>query len=209
MKKLFSILVMCLLLKSSAHANNIKKFQIENIRIGDSALDYFSGAQIEDNEMDWFNYSYKEYATSLLPGKGIYDWFLISYKSDDDNFTIEGLVGVLVKKNYDNNKCNNELDNATVEIAELFKKTNKSKKQLYKVAYNSRKIFQKPDPSGKSIVTSISFDFEDDGKIILSCYDMDKATNEIKSYIIDINQFDSFRIDIRSSALAYYLENQE
>ena len=206
MKKLLSILIMCLLLKSNAYANNIKKFQIENIRIGDSALDYFSGAQIEDNEMDWLNYSYKEYATSLLPGKGIYDWFLISYKSDDDNFTIEGLVGVLVKKNYDNNKCNNELDNATVEIAELFKKTNKSKKQLYKVAYNSRKIFQKPDPSGKSIVTSISFDFEDDGKIILSCYDMDKATNEINSPIKDINQFDTFRIDVRSRALTHYLE---
>jgi hypothetical protein len=35
---------------------------------------------------------------------------------------------------------------------------------------------------------------------------MDKATNQIDSPIKDINQFDTFRIDIRSRALVYYLE---
>ena len=33
-----------------------------------------------------------------MPGKGIYDWFLVSYKSEDDNFTIEALVAGLDKK---------------------------------------------------------------------------------------------------------------
>ncbi len=202
----FSILVLGLFLNTSTFADDIKKFQIERIRIGDSALDFFSEAQLEDNEMDWFNYSYKEYSTSLLPGKGIYDWFKISYKSDDDNFIIEGLAGILVKKKYNDGKCNKELDTATLDISELFKNTKQGKKKLYKVIYNPREIFQKPDPSGKSIVTSISFDFKDEGKIILSCYNMDKATNQIDSPIKDINQFDTFRIDIRSRALVYYLE---
>ena len=67
-------------------------------------------------------------------------------------------------------------------------------------------IFQKTDPSGKSIVTSISYDFKDEGKIILSCYNMDEATNQIDSPIKDINQFDTFRIDVRSKALAHYLQ---
>ena len=198
--------MICLLLKSNVYANNIKKFQIENIKIGDSALDYFSEVQLEDNELDWFNYSYKEFSTSLLPGKGIYDWFKISYKSNDDKFVIEGVVGVLVKRNYDNKKCNKELDAVALDISGLFKDIKKDKKKLYKVVYNPRKIFQKPNPSGKSIVTSISFDFEEEGKIILSCYNMDKATNKIDSPIKDINQFDTFRIDIRSRALTYYLE---
>jgi hypothetical protein len=35
---------------------------------------------------------------------------------------------------------------------------------------------------------------------------MDKATNQIDSFIKDINQFDSFRIDIRSRKLSYYLK---
>ena len=179
---------------------------IENISIGDSALDYYNEAQLEDSELGWYNYSYKEYSTSLLPGKGIYDWFQISYKSDDDNFIIEGLAGILVKKKYDDDKCNKELDTVALDISELFKNTKQGKKQLYKVIYNPREIFQKPDPSGKSIVTSISFDFKDEGKIILSCYNMDKATNQIDSPIKDINQFDTFRIDARSKTLTHYLE---
>ena len=91
-------------------------------------------------------------------------------------------------------------------ISELFKNTKRSKKKLYKVEYNSRKVFQEANQSGKSTLTSISFDFNDRGKIILSCYDMDKATNQIDSPIKDINQFDSFRIDIRSKVLKNYLE---
>ena len=40
-----------------------------------------------------------------MPGKGIYDWFLVSYRNDDDSFKIEDLVGGLKKKNYDNKEC--------------------------------------------------------------------------------------------------------
>ena len=202
----FSILVLGLFLNTSTFADDIKKFQIEKIRIGDSALDYFSEDQLENNELDWFNYSLKEYSHTLVPGKGIYDWFQISYKSDDDNFIIEGLAGILIIKKYDDDKCNKEIDTVALDISELFKNTKQGKKQLYKVIYNPREIFQKPDPSGKSIVTSISFDFKDEGKIILSCYNMDKVTNQIDSPIKDINQFDTFRIDARSKTLTHYLE---
>ena len=206
MKKLLGIVVLVLLLSTSAYTDNIKNFQIERISIGDSALDYFSESELEDNELDWHNYSYKEYSTSLLPGRSIYDWFQISYKSDDDNFIIEGLAGILVKKKYDDDECNKELDTTALDISKLFKNTKQGKKQLYKVVYNPREIFQKTAPSGKSILTSISFDFKNEGKIILSCYNMDKATNQIDSPIKDINQFDTFRVDIRSGALINYLE---
>ena len=99
MKKILGVVVLSFFLSTSAYTDNIKDFQIENISIGDSALDYFNESQIENSELDWFNYSYKEYSTSLLSGKGIYDWFKISYKSDDEDFIIEGLVGIIVKKN--------------------------------------------------------------------------------------------------------------
>ena len=206
MKKILGVVVLSFFLSTSAYTDNIKDFQIENISIGDSALDYFNESQIENSELDWFNYSYKEYSTSLLSGKGIYDWFKISYKSDDEDFIIEGLVGIIVKKKYDDDECNKELDTTALNISKLFKNTKKEKKQLHKVIYNPRKIFQETNPSGKSTVTSISFDFIDEGKIILSCYNMDKATNEIDSPIKDINQFDTFRIDIRSKVLTHYLE---
>ena len=206
MKKIFGIVFLSLLISKNAHSENIKDFKIENISIGDSALDYFAESQIDDSVLDWYNYSYKAYSTSLLPGKGIYDWFKISYKSDDDNFIIEGLVGIVEKKNYEDVKCNKQLDDTALSISELFQNTKPGKKKLFKVVYNPRKIFQEPNPLGKSLVTSISFDFKDEGKIILSCYDMDKVTNQIDTPIKDINQFDTFRIDIRSKVLTNYLE---
>ena len=206
MKKLLGIVFIGLLLSTSAHTDNIKDYKIENISIGDSALDYFNETELENGEQDWFNYSYKEYATSLVSGKGIYDWFKISYKSHDENFIIEGLVGIVVKKKYDDDKCNKELDSAALDISKLFKNIKLRKKKIYKVDYNPRKVFQEPSKSGKSTVTNISFDFKDKGKIILSCYDMDKATNQIDSPIKDINQFDTFRIDIRSKVFKNYLE---
>ena len=196
---------MCFLLNTKAYTDKIKDFKIENISIGKSALEYFTESQLENSELDWFNYSYKEYSTSLLSGKGIYDWFKITYKSNDDYFVIEGIVGIAVKKKYNDDKCNKQLNTEALEISKLFKNTKQGKKQFYKVVYNPRKIFQESNPSGKSTVISISFDFKDEGKIILSCYNMDKKTNEIDSPIKDINQFDTFRIDIRSKVLSHYL----
>ena len=206
MKIILRIVFLSLLLSTSAYTDTIKDFKIESMSIGDSALNYFTESQLEDGELDWFNYSYKEYSTSLVPGKGIYDWFKISYKGADEDFIIEGLVGIVVKKKYEDDKCNKELDNTALKISELFNNTKPRKKQLFKIAYNPRKIFQESNPSGKSTATSISFDFKDEGKIILSCYNMDKATNNIDSPIKDINQFDTFRIDIRSKILTHYLK---
>jgi len=182
MKKLLGIVVLVLLLSTSAFTDNIKNFQIERISIGDSALDYFSESELEDNELDWHNYSYKEYSTSLLPGKGIYDWLQVSYKSDDDNFTIEGLVGILVKKNYDDKECNKELNTAVLDLSNVFKNTKQGTKQSYKIAYNPRKIFQVADLSGKSTVTSISFNFLDEGEIILTAWCF--SSNQIVQYCL-------------------------
>ena len=182
------------------------------MKIGDSALDYFEETQIENSEIDWHNYNYKEYSTSILPGKDIYNWIQLSYKSYDENFIIEGLVGIVEKKNYDYKKCNKDLDNETLYILDLFKNIKQSEKQSYKITYNPRKIYQMSDSSGKSTLTRIIFDLPDQGEIILACYNMDKATNEIdtsRNIVIDVNKIDSFRIDIRSRALIYYLKQMQ
>jgi len=208
MKKILIIINLGLFLNSSANSDDVKKFNIEEISMGSSALNYFSVNQIEDNEQDWFNYSYKEYSTSLLPGKGIYDWFQISYKNDDEDFIIVGLAGIVEKKNYDDKKCNKELDTAALNISELFRETNRSKKKSFKIAYDISKIFYEADTSAKSNATTIEFNFTDKSKIILACYDMDKTINEIKSFFTDINQFDSFRIDIRNHSFVSYLNKK-
>ena len=207
MKKIFFLIILVLSFQKSSSAENIRNFQIEGMKIGDSALDYFSKSQLEDYEQGWHNFSYNDYSTSYMPGKGIYNWFLVSYKSDDDNFIIEGLVGGLEKSNYDIKECNNKLDVTALNISKLFKNTSQEEKKSYKLQQDAAQTYPF---TGKSVVTSLSFNFLDGAKIILACYDMEKEAKENESFLKTVlKQNDSFRIDIRSSAFANHLKKNE
>ena len=185
-------------------ADDIQNFQIEGMSIGDSALDHFSETQLEDNEQGWHNYSYNEYSTSFMPGKGIYDWFLVSYKSDDYNFKIEALVGGVEKKNYDNKECNNKLDAVALDMSKLFKNTKQENKKTYGLTADASRIYPF---TGKSTVISILFDFPDEGAIILECYIMDKKA--IQNFITStLNQNDSFRVNVKSRLFVNHLERK-
>jgi hypothetical protein len=205
-KKIIFIIILILTLQYPSLADGIRDFKIEGIGIGDSALNYFDEKQLEDGEQGWHNYSYKEYSTSLVPGKGIYDWFLVSYRSDDDKFIIKALVGGLEKTNYDNKECNNKLDTVALSLSGSFKNTRQDKKK-YKLTSDASRTYPF---TGKSTVTSLSFNFKDEGEIILACYNMDKKTNQNNSFITTIlNQKDSFRINIRSRVFVNYLKKKE
>ena len=205
MKKIFFLIISVLSFQTLSLADNIQYFQIEGMKIGDSALDYFSESQLENNEQGWHNYNYNEYSTSYMPGKGIYSWFLVSYKNDDENFIIEGLVGGLEKINYDNKECNNNLDVMALNISELFKNTVQEEKKFYELTANATQTYPF---TGKSTVTSLSFNFLDGAKIILACYNMDKEAKGNESSLASIlKQKDSFRVDVRSSTFVNYLKN--
>ena len=204
MKKIFFLIISVLSFQTLSLADNIRYFQIEGMKIGDSALDYFSESQLEDNEQGWHNYTYKEYSTSFVPGKGIYNWFLVSYKNDDNNFIIEGLVAGLEKNNYDHKECNNKLDVVALNISKLFKNTAQEEKKSYELTEDSARAFPF---IGKSSATSLSFNFLDGAKIILACYNMDKEAKKNESFLKSVlNQNDSFRIDVRSSTFVNYLK---
>ena len=207
MKKIFFLIISVLSLQTLSLADNIKYFQVAGMKIGDSALDYFSESQLEDNEQGWHNYSYNQYSTSYVPGKGIYNWFLISYKNDDNNFIIEGLVGGLEISNYDNKECNKKLDVVALNISKLFKNTAQEEKKSYKLTQDAARTYPF---TGKSAVTSLSFNFLDGAKIILECYNMDKEAQENESFLKSVlKQNHSFRIDVRSSAFVNNLKKNE
>jgi len=195
-KKIFFLVFFIMSFQNLSLADDMKNFQIEGISIGDSALDHFTEAQLEDNEQGWHNYNYNEYSTSFVPGKGIYDWFLVSYKSNDYSFKIEALVAGLEKKNYNNKECNNKLDAVALNMSELLKNTKQKNKKIYELTADASRTYPY---TGKSIVTSISFDFPDDGKIILSCYNMDK----------EANQNDSFKKKVKSRLFVNFLKKKE
>ena len=207
MKRIFFLIIWISIFQNLSLADDIRYFQIEEMRIGDSALDYFEESQLEDNEQGWHNYSYNEYSTSYILGKGIYNWFLVSYRNDDNNFIIEGLVGGLEKSNYDNKECNNEIDTVALDISKLFKNTAQEEKISYELTADAARTYPF---TGKSSVTSLSFNFLDGSKIILECYNMDKEAKKNQSFLKSVlKQNDSFRIDVRSSAFAKHLKKNE
>ena len=207
MKRIFFLIILVLSFQTLSLADNIRYFQIEGMKIGDSALDYFSKSQLEDYEQGWHNFSYNDYSTSYMPGKGIYNWFLVSYKSDDDNFIIEGLVGGLEKSSHDIKKCNNKLNDVALNISKLFKNTVQKEKKTYELTQDAAQTYPF---TGKSNVTSLSFNFLDGAKIILACYNMDKEAKENESSLTSVlQQHDSFRIDVRSSAFVNYLKKNK
>ena len=206
MKKIFFIIISILIFQNLSLADDIKNFQIEGMKLGDSALDYFSESQLEDYEQGWHNFNYNEYATSYMPGKGIYNWFLVSYKNDDNNFIIEGLVGGLEKSSHDIKECNNKLDVTALNISKLFKNTTQEEKKSYELTQDAMRTYPF---TGKSVVTSLSFNFIDGAKIILACYDMNKEAKENESFLKTVlKQNDSFRIDVRSSAFVNHLKKK-
>ena len=206
MKRIFFLIIWISIFQTLSLADDIRYFQIEGMKIGDSALDYFNESQLEDNEQGWHNYSYKEYSTSFMPGKGIYNWFLVSYKNDDNNFIIEALAGGLEKKNYNNKECNKKLDVVALNISESFKNTAQEEKKIYELPRDAERTYPF---AGKSTVTSLSFNFLDGAKIILACYNMDKEAKENESFLTSIlKQNDSFRIDVRSSAFVNFLKKK-
>ena len=205
-KKIFFLIILLTTFQNPSLADDIKNFQIERMSIGDSALNYFSETELEDNEQGWHNYNYNEYSTSFMPGKGIYNWFLVSYRNNDYNFKIEALVGGLKKKNYDNKECNNNLDAAALNMSKLFKNAKQEDKKRYELTTDAARVYPF---TGKSAVTSISFNFPDDGTIIIACYNMDKKANQISFITSNLNQSDSFRVSVRSPTFANYLKKKE
>ena len=92
------------------------------------------------------------------------------------------------KANYGNKECNNRLDSVALNISESFKNSKQNKKKYELTADASRTY----PFTGKSTVTSLSFNFTNEGEIILSCYNMDKEANKNSNFMMStLNQKDS------------------
>ncbi len=204
MKKFFFLIILVSFFQTISLSDDIRHLQIEEMKIGDSALDYFNESELEDNEQGWHNYSYKEYSSSLMPGKGIYSWFLVSYRNGDNNFIIESLVGGIEKINYDNKECVNNIDTFALNISDNLKMPINLKKKNYKLTESASRNYPF---TGKSDVTSLSFNFIDGAEIILSCYIMNKEANQEESLLTLIsNKKDTFRVEVRSNAFKNFLK---
>ena len=121
--------------------------------------------------------------------------------------TIEGLVGGIEKMNYGIEKCNSDLNIAASDISKKFKNTSQEEKKYYKIEVDAARSYPF---TGKSSITSLSFNFLDGAKMILACYIMDKQAEQKESFLTSIsNKKDTFRVDIRSHKFNNFLKKNK
>jgi hypothetical protein len=172
MNRLIIILILTFSFQSISKADDITEFEIEGISIGDSVLDFFSKKDIKENTWDYFKnkeftplqFDYPKFAQT-------YDAIDISYKTSDQNFTIEALSGIIFytdKKEI--NKCYKKMDSIVSDIRSLFSNLNESPKKTLK--------HRGTNDNGKSTFTSVYFEFLNQDSISVQCYNYSEETGD-------------------------------
>ena len=174
---------------SSSFADDIRDFQIEGISLGDSALDYFTEEQIKNNSFDYYkNKEYTPVQTDNFPFFETFDGVDFSYKTNDENYKIYSLNGIILYKT-NIKSCYKKMDEIINKLSELFINQKKSTKATWP---------HPNDKSGESMVTDLYFLFDEGDKVTIACYDFTEAHGSQ----------DHLRVGMRKKEFAVWLRDK-
>jgi hypothetical protein len=187
MKKFLAILILTLTFQDSSLADDIRAFNIEGMRIGDSALDYFSEDQIKNNKRNYYNNDeFFPSELAYLPSFKIYDAIQITYKSDDKQYKLHEIAGFIdFPKNIKD--CNKKMKEIAKDVSELFPDTKKEK-------YKGKHV---GDPNGKSLVTRVTFKL-DSAYVSIECIEWSKQ----------MGYLDTLRVSAKTKEFDIWLKNK-
>ena len=194
MKKLSTYLFLVLFSFSTpSFGDDISKFQIEGMSIGDSLLDYFSKKQIINNKVD---YSYKNndfYAVKFdnLISSEIYDGGEVYLKTNDENYIIYHIFGAISFDNKNINDCYKKKDSIVAELSSLFK-------DVKKIDYGT--YAHPTDKTGESKITSVHFEFKSGDEASVFCINWSKELDKIYK--------DHLEVSIGSKEYSYWINNK-
>jgi len=167
MKKFLVILILIFTLQLPSQADDIRDFQIEGMKIGDSLLDYFSEKEIMANNR---NYSEKKTFFYVVSSGNLdlkdYDSFDIYLKTNERKYNIYALSGAIYNLNFE--KCIKKKDEIVKEISSLFQNSKFVDYGTYPHVF---------DKSGLSTQTSSTLSLSSGGNVRVECY---KWSEEIK-----------------------------
>lgn len=191
MKKLLLIFILILSIQSFIKADETSNFEIEGMSIGDSLLNFFDKATI-DNEKSlpaWKSKKFLRFVT--YENLNIYDAVLIYFINEKNNYEISSMSAV---KEYPK------------EIKDCIKEKNKITKEFKNLFENfetdSYILDHNQDESGKSKVNVIDFDFKDGSTARIMCTDWSDKMEKEKDY----NFVDELRVSLLSREYARFLE---
>ena len=193
MKRLFLILILTLSFQSLTKADDIRDFEIEGMSIGDSLLESFSRDEIlstlKKQPLNGYIYPSKKYRSARFFSSkfGNYEHVIVSYRDKDKQFIIEHIMGVIEYKN-NFSKCFIKLDSVENAIDDFKSDFSKNKGTYY----------HSGDPTGKSEITQVGYEFANGPIILASCADWSKETNITDALRVEI-QSKNFRIFIEET----------
>tara|TARA_X000000368_G_C22788626_1_gene604877 strand:- start:83 stop:673 length:591 start_codon:yes stop_codon:yes gene_type:complete len=169
MRILISVLILIFSFQSLSNADDISEFEIEGMSIGDSALKFFTQKQIIKNSRDdhYTNNKYTPVQNDFLDFFKIYDAVDFNFQSNDSDFTIVSLSGVII---YDDNN----IENCYPKMKEIIRDLEVEFSNLDQSEIGT-KIHPSPkNKSRKSTYTYKYFYFSNDDMISVTCYDYSK-----------------------------------
>ena len=162
MNRLLLISILVVIFQTFSNADDIKEFQIDGYSVGDSALNYITKEFIKSETSIHSFYKDKKYFEITFDSKDdIYENISLTFKNNDDEFTIYQLAGTISYKNI--NQCLNQKKNIANELTKIF--LNADKVDAGKRNYAA-------DPSGKSKTYIEYFWLSEGGFVEVGCYDI-------------------------------------
>ena len=167
MKRLLAylLLVLSFTFILNAKADDIADFQIENISVGDSLLNFYSKKKIKKATKSAYYYPDRKFYDVFfkLPNSSIYEWLQITLKSKDKNYIVYTVTGQI---DYSKNikDCYKKKKEIVENIKSVFGNNVETKSGVMKHSI---------DKSGKSKVDSTDF-FLNGGVVQVQCFDWSK-----------------------------------
>ena len=181
MKIFIAVLFLIFSHQSWTKADDIRDLQIEGMSIGDSLLDYFSKNKIKSSKRNY--YKNKTYTPVEIKSNSYknYDKMSFSYKTDNNNYIIESIAGMIVFNN-DMKECENTKKNILKEIQKILIGN--------KFSHNEGKL--DVDPLGKYIMDGFFFDNGD--SMDDTCYDYSEKSGyqDVLSISFTTKEFQDF-----------------
>jgi len=170
MRVFLAVLVLIFSLQSWTKADDIRDFEIEGISIGDSALDFFSAAELKKRKKYYRNTDSKTfYMTSISSSKfENYDNIMFHFKDNDSFFKIYAIsAAIWFSENGIKNKddCIIERNIIDKELSFLFKDLDRQE---------DNDNVHDGDITGKSMTHNITYWFAEGHNAATSCYILSK-----------------------------------
>ena len=191
MKRLLLILILTLSLQSWTKADDIRDFQIEEMGIGDSLINFVNKNEIKDKMIT--NYPGSKKFSRFFKKFSQYDHVQFHFKTEDENFIIQGIEGVI----YFKNNLANCLKEQKVVIKDI--KESLINSELIDMG---QQIHKEKDGSIRSHTYNSYIEF-DNGFLDITCTDWSKSYESKNETVTD-----SLKVSFITKELDSWLQNE-